>query len=89
MFASAAPVGGAVDRVTITRRSAGPSDVLKVSIRGTRGAFAQEAPDLPLKVTVVLDPTSDAGLCSELAFTGPRPVPACRRSDAGDMVICR
>ncbi len=89
VFASSAPVGGAVDRVTITRRSAGPSDVLKVAIRGTRGTFAQEAPDLPLKVTVVLDPTSDAGLCSELAFTGPRPVPACRRSDAGDMVICR
>lgn len=89
VFASAAPLGGAVDRVTIARRSAGPSDVVKVSIRGTRGTFAREAPGLPLKVTVVLDPTSDSGLCTELAFTGPRPAPACRRSDASDMVICR
>lgn len=89
VFASATPLGGAVDRITLARRSSSPEDVIRVVVRGEHGSFAMTPPALPLRITVVLGATSEAGECTQLEFAGPRPSPSCRAPRSHDKVVCR
>ena len=82
---------GRITSVKIKRIASSPGELV-LTMRGRDVVFGAPPPaNLPVKVTVVLDPPfATTGLCAEVVFPGPPGVnPSCTDQSDGSSVSCR
>lgn len=81
-----------IRRATVEDRSRYTPGLYRISLTGSKDAFAVDPAKLPLQVTVVLGGLREGalGFCGQIAFVAPGGSgPSCRANSSGTTVTCR
>ena len=85
------PLIDGVKKVVIRNQSNRSPGLLKFVLVGRNGSYGVAPANIPIRVTVVIDPpVAMTGQCAEAVFPGPPPlVPTCTMAPDGSVLICR